>query len=284
VNSVLLPGHGTVPGDLLHVNYQDWADVVDYGVNNLSQQVNHVYLLGYSLGSLLAVNEALDHPEKISRMILISPLFKMKFAYPWLFAPYNWLSQYIPRMRWVAKHSDAADTRYESFPISPVYEMQKLIQKTDKQLAEHPLNVPVFVMQSADDHTINPGSTWDFFATNHNSLSRLLWFSATSAHPPTNDERIVVINSHLASQRILSMSHLSFALPESDPIYGRNGRYKDCLFYAENSPDWQQCKAGKDTFFGEVTPENVKAHIIQRLTFNPFFNFMLKSLDAFLAS
>jgi esterase/lipase len=284
VKSILLPGHGTVPGDLLYVSYQDWVDIVDYGVNNLSKQVSHVYLLGYSLGGLLAVNEAVEHPEKISRMVLISPLFKMKFAYPQLIGPYDWLSRSIPRLQWVAQHADKAEARYESFPISPVYEMQKLMGRTQQKLTEKPINIPIFVMQSAEDQTIDAQKTWDFFATNNNALSRFLWFSATSSHPPTTDSRIAVMNSDLSKQRILSMSHLSFALPESDPIYGRNGRYKDCLYYTENSPVWQQCKAGKDTYFGEVTPENLKAHVIQRLTFNPFFNDMLKQLDAFVGS
>jgi esterase/lipase len=284
VQSVLLPGHGTVPGDLLQVHYQDWINVVDYGVNTLSKQVNHVYLSGYSLGGLLAVNEALDHPEKISRLILFSPLFKMKFAYPALITPYYWLSQAIPRIQWVSQHEDLAEARYESYPVAPVYQMVKLMQKTEEKLTKSPISLPIFVLQSAEDQTIDAVKTWEFFGTNTNPLSRLRWFTATNSYPSKTDQRIAVINSDLSSRRILSLSHLAFALPESDPIYGIHGRYKDCLHYKEHSPQWLQCQSGQDTYLGETTPQNLKGRIIQRLSFNPFFDYMIQQLDAFIAS
>src|SRR3990167_8310870 len=49
--ALLLPGHGTVPADLLTVSYQDWATAVHYGVNILEQEAEKIILIGYSTGA-----------------------------------------------------------------------------------------------------------------------------------------------------------------------------------------------------------------------------------------
>jgi pimeloyl-ACP methyl ester carboxylesterase len=55
VRSILLPGHGTRPGDLLDIKYQDWVKSVDYGVHSFAGLVDEMFLAGYSLGGTLAV-------------------------------------------------------------------------------------------------------------------------------------------------------------------------------------------------------------------------------------
>ena len=39
VRSILLPGHGTVPGDLLQVTYQEWIRATEYGIYQMKLQV-----------------------------------------------------------------------------------------------------------------------------------------------------------------------------------------------------------------------------------------------------
>ena len=40
VMAVLLPGHGTQPGDLLEVTWQEWAKAVAYGTDRLAEEVD----------------------------------------------------------------------------------------------------------------------------------------------------------------------------------------------------------------------------------------------------
>jgi pimeloyl-ACP methyl ester carboxylesterase len=56
---ILLPGHGTAPGDLLHTTYNDWIAATDFATQKLIDKTNNVFLGGHSLGGLLAINEAL---------------------------------------------------------------------------------------------------------------------------------------------------------------------------------------------------------------------------------
>ncbi len=64
VMAVLLPGHGTQPGDLLEVTWQEWAKTVAYGAYKLAEEVDEVYLAGYSTGATLSVYQSLrDKPS-----------------------------------------------------------------------------------------------------------------------------------------------------------------------------------------------------------------------------
>jgi hypothetical protein len=62
VRSILLPGHGTVPGDLLSVSYQEWIRATEYGVDQMKQQVEKLYLGGFSTGGAL-YSRSLEKPE-----------------------------------------------------------------------------------------------------------------------------------------------------------------------------------------------------------------------------
>ncbi len=46
VMAVLLPGHGTQPGDLLDVRWQEWARAVAYGAEQLAGEADEIYLAG----------------------------------------------------------------------------------------------------------------------------------------------------------------------------------------------------------------------------------------------
>src|SRR5262249_43499519 len=46
--SILLPGHGTKPSDLLHISYEDWIESVRFGVESLKSEVDQIFLIGYS--------------------------------------------------------------------------------------------------------------------------------------------------------------------------------------------------------------------------------------------
>lgn len=65
LRALSLPGHGGRDA-LPHNNLQSWAD-------DLAQQLpEHCTLLGWSLGGQVAMRAALDHPHKISRLILLA--------------------------------------------------------------------------------------------------------------------------------------------------------------------------------------------------------------------
>jgi len=75
VRTVLLPGHGTRPADMIDVSHQDWQQLVQRQVELLKKSVDEVYLGGFSTGGNLAYLAAANDPE-IKGLMLFSPGFK----------------------------------------------------------------------------------------------------------------------------------------------------------------------------------------------------------------
>src|SRR5262245_16742705 len=119
VRAILLPGHGTVPGDLLEVDHTEWIEAARYGIDSFAGQVDDLYVAGFSTGGALAVYHALD-PRALRRPIPALLRFPpaIKVASP-LVPLANWHKIYswaIPRGRWDEKLFDEGDTaKYESF-------------------------------------------------------------------------------------------------------------------------------------------------------------------------
>jgi hypothetical protein len=64
VRAILLPGHGTVPGDLLEVGYEDWTDATRLGALSFADEVEKLYLVGFAAGGTLALDYALDEQKR----------------------------------------------------------------------------------------------------------------------------------------------------------------------------------------------------------------------------
>ena len=60
VMAVLLPGHGTQPGDLLDVRWQEWEKALIYGADTLAAEVDELYLGGLSAGAALSVLQGIE--------------------------------------------------------------------------------------------------------------------------------------------------------------------------------------------------------------------------------
>ena len=76
VRALDLPGHGGRDA-LLHNTLQSWAD-------DLIQQLpDHTMLLGWSLGGQVAMRAALDHPQKITHLILLASTPKFVLEDDW---------------------------------------------------------------------------------------------------------------------------------------------------------------------------------------------------------
>ncbi len=72
VRTLLLPGHGTRPGDMLNVQIDQWRALLKKQTEILEQEVDQVYLGGFSTGANLVTELALQD-ERIAGLVLFSP-------------------------------------------------------------------------------------------------------------------------------------------------------------------------------------------------------------------
>jgi len=279
VRAILLPGHGTVPGDMAEVSSEDWRAATDYAIGVTRPLVDKLYLGGFSTGAALSVLYASEHPEEINGLFLYSPCLKIKTEVAWLAEPVSNFKT------WLKKQPDRDFARYESFALNSGAQIHRLTAEIKKKLVKEgrQLAIPTFIAMSMEDTTVDPAYTLAFFRHNLTSpSSRLLLFTATGELPVT-DQRLIPLISRSTPANILSFSHLSITIPPDDPHYGIKGDYRNCLHYDNNSNEFNDCSSGDHNWLGEKNKENLSKGILQRLTWNPLFRKMLEEQDNFLA-
>ena len=79
VRTMLLPGHGTRPDDLLDVTRGDWLGAARFGLATLKADAGAVFAGGFSLGGLLALHTVLADPA-LRGAFLFSPAFALERA------------------------------------------------------------------------------------------------------------------------------------------------------------------------------------------------------------
>ena len=290
VMAVLLPGHGTQPGDLLDVTWQAWARTVAYGTDKLAAEVDEVYLGGYSAGGALGIYQSLQD-QRVHGLFLFAPALEItrRAAYASWHKLLSWL---IPRQKWVYIKPDTDIYRYESFAKNAAAQMFALTRALSAQLQLHELNIPIFAVTSADDKTVSTPATREFMARQSNPGNKLLLyttdankFSPDSAaeKPDSSAEKIEWINSVVPEQKILSSAHTAILISPEDEHYGVDGDYANCVhYYPEDMEKYEACTLHpKACLQGEITEKNLETGILRRLTYNPNFAALENSLKRF---
>lgn len=284
VIAVLLPGHGTRPGDLLDVSWQQWARAVAYGTDQLAAEVDEVYLGGYSAGGTLSIYQSLQD-TRVRGLFLFAPALEItrQAAYACLHKLVSWL---IPRTKWVYIKPDNDIYKYESFAKNTATQMYQLTLAVSAQLKLHELNIPIFAVASADDKTVNTSATVAFMAQQSHPANKLILYTtdATKLAQNASAEKIDWVNSVVPEQKILSSAHTAILISPADEHYGIDGDYANCAhYYPENMDKYEACKLHpKEYCLGEVTEKNLQAGILRRLMYNPNFAAFETSLKLFI--
>jgi len=279
VRSILLPGHGTVPGDLLHVTYQEWIRATEYGVHQMKLQAENVYMGGFSTGGGLCVREGLNNPV-IRGLVLFAPALGINS--PWAF-----LADLMKVFSdWLGGERDDKDTaKYESFAVNGAAQVYRLTREIDAAFrAGKRLSMPVFIVLSAEDTSVDTKKATEAFKTFMTSPGSvlILYGKGDDRDRRDTDRRIVYQNSYFPADRIAGFSHVSIPIPPDDPHYGKNGGYKSCLHYQADREKRMACLHDPNVWLGEITEENLRKYTLRRLTFNPRYDDMMRDMDRFL--
>lgn len=72
VYNILLDGHGKTVQDFSATSMEKWKQQVQTTVEDLLQQHEQLVIVAHSMGTLFSVQAALDHPQRIKGMLLMS--------------------------------------------------------------------------------------------------------------------------------------------------------------------------------------------------------------------
>ncbi len=287
VMAILLPGHGTQPGDLLDVDWQEWAKAVTYGVNRLAEEVDQVYLAGYSLGGTLSIYHSLGD-SRVRGLFLFSPALQISQWAAWanFHKLYSWL---MPTQKWIGIKLDRDIYKYESLPKNAAAQVHALTQALNIRLQQShtkKLDMPIFAAASSDDITVRTSATMKYMLRARHPASKLVLYTTEPEKFPTDfpAEKLELVNSVISEQKILSSAHTAIVISPEDKHYGMAGEYANCVhYYPGEMGKYNACIAHPAANFqGEVTEKNLRVGIMQRLMYNPNFAALKISMKQFI--
>lgn len=296
VRTLMLPGHGTAPSDLLEIDEKQWRHAARYAVKQMLNDFEQVYLGGFSTGAALILdqigNAQYDDAElaKIKGMLMWAPASKAKSDFAWA-AGYV---DFLPFMDWINTGADIDFAKYESFPFNAaaqVHDLMNRINGEDRKL-KHYADIPIFIVASEVDQTIDTKSTIKILNKWHNASNRntanqdtLVFYGKERFVKGVSDGIKVLIPKCQNGQvcdKVLDVSHNAATNSPRNPHYGIQGNYKYCEHHWGDEA-YSACKTMAVAPIGEITSKNLDNNpFVRRLTFNPYFDHMIDSMQTFI--
>lgn len=221
---IRLPAHGTVPGALTDVDWQDWAAATRLAIREakaLTAKQLPLHLVGYSNGGALALKyalDALDDPTlaKPQQVILISPMIGIT-AFARFAGVAGWPAVFpaFAKAAWLGIVPEYNPFKYNSFPVNAARQSYRLTQALQTQLLavsrQHTLNAlpPILTFQSVVDSTVSSAAV----------------ISGLYERLPANGSEVVLFDLNPAASvtpllRASSTTALSRLLPSPPRKYG----------------------------------------------------------------
>ena len=154
-----LPGHGTTAEDCNRCKYTDWIDFVEQGVAEMSSQCDNVYVVGISMGSVLALHLSSLFP--LNAAVFGATVLKFRDYFGTRVMTPILHKIITTREKKLSYPKNIRDTYkyygYTVWPMSAVNEMRKLTNKVKKELPL--INVPALIIHSEKDTLQLPSNT-----------------------------------------------------------------------------------------------------------------------------
>lgn len=238
--AIRLPAHGTVPGALTDVKWEDWMAATRLAVREAKRRTGPslpLHLVGFSNGGALVLKYTLDAIDdrnlaKPDRLVLVSPMIGItRFA---RFAGLAGLPAILPAFSnaaWLGVLPEFNPFKYNSFPVNAARQSHRLTEVLQQQiardasqgrLAELP---PILTFQSVMDSTVSTRAV----------------VSALYAHLPSNGSELVLFDVNRNIKSILLLRPASdSALAQILPAPPR--RYKTTII-SNASPESDEAVA-----------------------------------------
>jgi alpha-beta hydrolase superfamily lysophospholipase len=278
VLGLLLPDHGSRPGDFLSTDWREYSDAVAFAARVLGSKAEQVLLGGHSVGGALSILEATRNTD-VEGLILFAPALAITDAarYARFIVP---LGAMFPEAAWVGVDEDEALYRYESLTFTAASETWALLQAVHAAENAQVQALPILAIASMEDTTVSTPAILEFMQRNNHPDSMTLLYSQ---HEQPAAEGTKVVPATDRAQGILSLSHLGLMNSPANSYYGRDGAYRNCGHYGSAAnPDFVACKNGERDWYGETTPENRAAGVLERIAFNPYYEAMTQEVQAFI--
>lgn len=185
-----LKGFGTRPEDLYFVTLSDWMNDAHEGVTKLQQDCDRIFIVGHSMGGLLALLLASERKDisaivtwaaaisvrtrKLTLLPIITKIPILKRLIPEQFP--TGISKELKEQGWIG---------YDWIPSSIGFAILEGIKLLKKSLSK--VTCPAFVIQGTNDESVSINSAKKIHNT-INSRIKEIWYVEGAPHPIMNDE------------------------------------------------------------------------------------------------
>jgi carboxylesterase len=175
-----LPGHNETPERLARVPHTAWRQAARSHLRALRAGSERVFVVGMSMGGLLALDLAAAEP--VDGVITIGTPLRLHHPLAWLIPLFKHLTPMRPKPQGSDICDAAARERHPSYDVMPLHalhELQRLQRRIRPRLAR--VTAPILVTQGAHDRTARPADARRIHA-GVGSLIRELIFFESSGH------------------------------------------------------------------------------------------------------
>ncbi|MGE3920467.1 MAG: alpha/beta hydrolase [Gammaproteobacteria bacterium] len=280
VRAILLPGHGTRPGDLLKLKYNAWIKATEFGIKSFQHEVENFYICGFSTGALLALNQAYEH-DNIKGIFAFSPAVRLQQQVAIISSISTLIGRTIAGIQWYSRNDDKDYAKYHSVTFNSARQVYLLTRKlANKQLLKK-LDIPIFMALSSDDEVLSVKSVMQYFKKLPNVKNELYLY--TRDEMLVDDNRIRLLQSHYPEKHIIDFSHVAIPVAPDHPHYGEYYAAKEAHYYIPPHARLLKAKSkAPDIYLGALTPRNLQKYYLKRLTYNPDFNNLMSKLNDFI--
>lgn len=154
-----LPGHGTTVDDMLTTGWHDWFDEMANAIDAAADRVDHVVLVGQSMGGTLVLASALGRVD-VAGVVCINPATRLRDP-----LEMEMLDDFIddgisivPGEGSDIADPDMSDIAYDGTPLAPLRSLlhDGIAPITDRL---HEGAAPLLVMTSRQDHVVDPADS-----------------------------------------------------------------------------------------------------------------------------
>lgn len=200
---IRLAGHATNPEDMIRSRWTDWVASVEDGYQLLCGVTNDIFLVGLSMGGILALLMSTRLAPRVKGVVAMSTPSRLPTDYPiWFIQLISIVMRYRPKSKeppgsgWFDKAAYKDHVAYAKNPVRSTVELKKLILEMRAALPK--VNVPVLLMHSKDERYILPDNAEDIFAGLINASDKTKLYMTGSGHVlPRDASREQVFKSAL---------------------------------------------------------------------------------------
>jgi carboxylesterase len=175
VETPLLRGHGQTYRDLRGTSWDDWMVDVSDAVAKLRTQTSRVAIVGFSMGGLLALATAAQHPD-LAGIVVLAPALRIAHPMaPYAFLGRGWL-RYVPMGKSVAYSDPAmavADDSYGRLALDAFVSFYRATRKVERLLPR--IKAPLLVMHALRDRVIKPEAATIAYTQVQSLDKQLVW-------------------------------------------------------------------------------------------------------------